>query len=962
MATMVGSWVGNGVLKPWLEVMRPTSDVGEGSLEQAEFAANIQQVLDGTAPTVYGDPVEFFRRTHITTGIRNLLVATAQRVSGRGGNPILQTRTGFGGGKTHSLIAVYHLVANGRALAERARVSESGKALADLYGVLDASGLDVSHPDASGPDADGRPTARIAVLQGGWLSPNSTRVTPGGDPLNTLWGEMAWQLAGQAGYETVGNAARRRSAPAGEELDALFRTAGPSVILLDEIVNYARNDDLDSVSTFLHNLTESVLRQSSAVLVVSLPATETEAGGPRGGRALATFENILNRTQSLVQVAQTSTAEACEVVKRRLLQLEFDEDSREATCQAFHRMYQRSRESFPDEARESRYLERMRECYPFHPEVFDRLYGDWSEHHDFQRTRGTLRLLARSIRLSTADSGTSPMLIPADLQFGDPQIGNEFLRLLGEQWEGAMSEVDGEDSRPHSIDQRQARYAAVGGAAKRVSRAVFLGSSPRQGLRGSDPRRISLGVALPGQSLAVYEEALGTMQGQLYHLYRSSDSRYYFDAPENLNKLANDRAAGYSTSHIDAEITQRVKSFGPSHPSVRVIVAPESPGDIPDEDRVRLVVLAPGEPLPSRPSGENKAQDSAGTIMAVSELGVGRVWQNTLLFLACKSDGLRELREATGLFLAWDSLLRDPAVLLDSQRREECRVRQASAADSMQKALLGAYRWVMAPYQSDPLESRELHLGAWRQLTRNPNLVQNALDYFIDNDLLIAGELHPGHLLQVLREHVWNDPGRPQHITPSALWSAVNQYVYMGLRFSTRDALNRCLEEGVLSGQLAFASGFDATSGEYYDLYLQGWDGGPPAIKDDGLLVSPEAAAARLEAMRTNGTGSPRAPAADALLKGEDTLPRNAAGSKANGAPVRIVARKSIKVDGSLYDLNLLRDEIAQNLADDGAEVTIEITITGLKAEGFSRNTSTGVAQNSESLGVELEDDSIPTG
>ena len=136
----------------------------------------------------------------------------------------------------------------------------------------------------------------------------------------------------------------------------------------------------------------------------------------------------------------------------------------------------------------------------------------------------------------------------------------------------------------------------------------------------------------------------------------------------------------------------------------------------------------------------------------------------------------------------------------------------------------------------------------------------------------------------------------------------------------------------------------------------------PPAIKDDGLLVSPEAAAARLEAMRTNGTGSPRAPAADALLKGEDTLPRNAAGSKANGAPVRIVARKSIKVDGSLYDLNLLRDEIAQNLADDGAEVTIEITITGLKAEGFSRNTSTGVAQNSESLGVELEDDSIPTG
>ena len=214
-------------------------------------------------------------------------------------------------------------------LAEQVRAPENARALSDLYSVLESCGL----------DACAEPPAKVAVIQGGWLSPNSVRSTPGGEPLNTLWGELAWQLAGQAGYEAVGNAARKRSAPAGEELDALFQIAGPCVILLDEIVNYARNDDLDSVSTFLHNLTESVLRQPGTVLVVTLPASETEAGGARGTRALATFENILNRTQSLVQVAQTDPAEACAVVKRRLFQQEFDEDSSEATCQAFSRMY-----------------------------------------------------------------------------------------------------------------------------------------------------------------------------------------------------------------------------------------------------------------------------------------------------------------------------------------------------------------------------------------------------------------------------------------------------------------------------------------------------------------------------------------------------------------------------------------------------------------------------------------------
>ena len=632
-------------LHPWHKVMFPKQDLIEGSFREADFAADLQQVCHDAAPAMYGDPLEFFRCTYITSGIRDLLVTATRRINGQGGNPIIQTKTGFGGGKTHSLIALYHLLKSARDLLNAPPAGVPGAGIsAEIAGILKDAGVDPAR----------RADAKVCVLQGTWLSPTDDRRTPAGDPLNTLWGEMAYQLGGAAGYDTVAAAARQGVAPGGAELDRLFQIAGPGVILMDEIVNYARNADLDTISTFFQNLTEAVNRRRDVALIVTLPVSTTEAGGARGVETMAVLENILNRTQAVTQVAQASNDEAFAVVRRRLFQEHCDDAAREATCQAFYRMYQRGAADYPRAARETRYLERLRQCYPIHPEIFDRLYDDWSLYHQFQRTRGVLRMMAQTISRLCAGDDPSPMIMPGSLPFSEGSISEEFVRLLGPQWSAVMGEVDGDNSRTHAIDlQRPERFGSVGGAARRAARAVFLGSSTQKAVRGAPASQVNLGVVMPGHGAAAYAEAVQTMDGELYYFYRGNDGRYYFDSEENLNKVANDRAAELTNETLDAEIIRRLSEFNQRSPDRAVIACPRSPAEVRDDDHTRLIILRPGQPKAGRAAERDYAAEAARLMLSNCGTGTGtgagsgggaeirRTRPNTLLFLAASGEGVR---------------------------------------------------------------------------------------------------------------------------------------------------------------------------------------------------------------------------------------------------------------------------------------------------------------------------------
>ena len=508
----------------------------------------------------------------------------------------------------------------------------------EIRSILEEAGF-TDHPSGLG---------EIAVLDGTHLSPTDSTVTDSGDPRNTLWGEMAYQLGGQSGYEIVGEAARTGIAPGQAQLDALFDHVGPSVVLIDELVAYWRNAvNSDSVYTFLQALTQSVSARRDVALVVTLPESQEEAGGERGREALEILERLFGRIEAVWEPLAVS--EAFEVVSRRLFGEIRDPAERDRTCDAFSRLYSSARRNYPQAAGEPAYLVRLKACYPVHPEIYDRLYSDWSSLAQFQRTRGVLRMMASCVSYLYRNDDANPLIMPANLPLRDQSLIAEFNRLLPGNWGPVISEADSDGSRADRIDET-ARFAQVGGAAKRVARTVFLGSAPGGALRGIDERQIRLGAVQPNDRAASYNEALQEVSKELHYLYNSNDC-YYFHAEENLNKVAADRATQLSDAEADRYITEMLNA------DVRrnnrdVVVFANGEAVIPDNSQgVRLAILPPDKAINSRAAETNDAETEAKRALLTNSNEGNRIHRNTVLFLATKRDEARALRQAVKNFL-----------------------------------------------------------------------------------------------------------------------------------------------------------------------------------------------------------------------------------------------------------------------------------------------------------------------
>jgi predicted AAA+ superfamily ATPase len=369
-----------GGLKPWREIATPHRDVASGKYQTAEFAANLWQVHLREAASEYQDPSEFFRRTFITEGLRKLLGNAVRRLGGLGGDPVVELQTNFGGGKTHSMMALYHLF--------------SGVQASELPGVKTIE-KDVGRAIPSG--------VRRAVAVGSKISPGNPGRKEDGTLVRTIWGEIAWQLGGRSGYEML-RADDENATNPGDRMKELFNRFSPCLILIDEWVAYARQlreggelpaGTFDTQFTFAQALSEAAKAAKNTLLPVSIPASDNEIGGQRGHDALARLKNAVGRVEASWRPA--SPDEGFEIVRRRLFEPMRDPQSftaRDAVARAFVEMYGTQHNEFPPECREAEYERRIKMAYPIHPELFDRLYNDWSTLDAFQRTRGVLRLMA----------------------------------------------------------------------------------------------------------------------------------------------------------------------------------------------------------------------------------------------------------------------------------------------------------------------------------------------------------------------------------------------------------------------------------------------------------------------------------------------------------------------------------------------------------------------------------------
>ncbi len=568
----------------WREVMEPHPDVAQGRYRNAEFAADLAQVARGEGAFEYRDPVEFFARTYVTEGMAGLLTQALKRATGKDGEPVVQLKTAFGGGKTHSMLALYHLL-RGKAPLEK---------IPNLKPVLEGAGLSAM------------PAAHVAVLVGTALDPSRSKRPQNlpGVTVNTLWGEMASQLAISAEnpklYDFVKEADKKGISPGSEALKSLFDACGPCLILMDELVAYAKRiygvsglpaGSFDNFITFIQEITEAARASRNSLVVASIPESDIEVGGEAGTIALEAIEHTFGRMEAIWKPVAAN--EGFEVVRRRLFLDCKNTAAREMVCAHFSAMYRENPTDFPLEAREVEYRNRLLACYPIHPEVFDRLYEDWATLERFQRTRGVLRLMAAVIHELWMGSDAGLLIMPGSLPLDVPNVRDELTRHLPEGWNSLVDrEVDGKRSVPWQQDKTVMRYGKVL-ASRRVARTVMLGSAPtvrQQNVRGVEASRIRLGVVQPGEQIAVFNDALSSLQNSLAYLYSSpSADRFWYDTRPTLRKTVEDRATQIPASEVECEIERRLKKLRRENPFAGVHTCPASSLDVPDEQSVRLV-------------------------------------------------------------------------------------------------------------------------------------------------------------------------------------------------------------------------------------------------------------------------------------------------------------------------------------------------------------------------------------
>jgi predicted AAA+ superfamily ATPase len=944
-------------LPPWREVISPHPDVASDNFNAAEFAADLHTVAQGGEAGEYSDPVQFFERTYLTEGLRDLIQRNVARMTGdMNASPVVNLQTNFGGGKTHSMLALWHL-------ASSKKSSEFPDEVAALARPLDVlpTGL------------------RRVALVGNQMEPATEDTRDGRPNIRTMWGALAWQLGGQEAYDVIA-ASDRASTNPGASLRELFSLYSPAVILIDEWVAYARqlitpqelpSGSFDTQFTFAQTLTEAAKAVSGIQVVISIPASydnridsdninDEEVGGENGREALARLKSIVGRTAD--HWLPANPQESFEIVRRRIF-VAPDGDTLakiSSISKALVEYYRKYHSDFPGQTVEPSYADRIKQCYPIHPELFDRLYEDWSTMHRFQRTRGVLRMMNRIVGTLWRSEDAAPFIMPGLIPLETDSVITEITQYLDDGWRPILtSDVAGESSAPRNIDQ-QNEHLGRRRVARRLAKTIFMDATPtlHTAHKGVDKQRIFLGTAMPGDVPGNFHSALDHLANNSTYLYTDA-GRYWYDTQANTTRAARDHAENLPKADVWAEVERRLelaRRTTQDRSFVGIHVCPSSTGDVPDEPATRLVIV-PTEYTHTARGANTSALEWVRN--CIEHRGTAnRTYKNALIFLAVDDKRARELDESVRQFLAWRYVKDNAENLgLGGQQTRQAQDRMTKANTVVDGRLLDTFTWAIAASQpAGPTYILEaFNAGGTtndliaRTATR---MVEKSQLSMTRSSTLISMDLTGNNLAPI-----WERG----HISVGELYSLYATYPYLA-RLKDRDAL----VDGLLSVYLdttwqingfGFAAGFDESTREYVDIHLPS-DAATPQLNDDALIVKPDLALAQRDRDAARIGGGEPGEEQHGGNGGTGGVPGGRTGTGGTNRDVarmtRYFASTTLDADFPARDFSTIQQEVLANLsALSGTNVDVRIEISAANPNGFDDSLIRTVRENASTLGFE---------
>lgn len=814
-------------MKPWVQVVVPDEDVRKGGFDESVFAADLSDVVADRAPTQYRDAETFFRKTYLTQGLLNLLSAVLARLSGKGrGEAVIQIQTPFGGGKTHSLIALYNLFTHGGRLGSNETVQRVMQE-AEVRSI---------------------PKVRVAPFVG--TSP---------DPLEgrTPWGELAARLQN---YALLREHDQQRIAPGKDLLHELIG-ATPTLILMDEIAAYATAAKAfrEQVVVFFQELTETVKVVPSCALVVTLPSSVPY--DEEGEKALQQLEKVFGRVEAIYTPVALEGDDIYEVLKSRLFEERPDADVARQVAQEYFDLYQRLGSDAPQEAREATYRDRMCKAYPFHPEVVDILLQRWSTFPTFQRTRGVLRLLADVVADLYGRKHDAPLIQPAHLNLSKDSIQREFIKHIGNEFAGVIaSDIVGSGAKAPKIDREMGSEYARVGVASGLATSIFFGSFSGSEKRGVTVPWLRLAVLREGIPPALVGDALRRLESELWYAH-ASDGRYAFSNQPNLNRVIVEKEESVRDSDAEKELADRISRSAGTE--LRVYAFPKSPADVPDTSELKLAILSP-----------EHARQASGTHSFVKELlsqsgSTFRANQNTLLLLVPDEGQIWAVHLQVRRLLAFRAIRddRELAGRLSPENRKTLEGNLKNAEEGLPFRLMEAYRYVA---KAGAAGAEWLDLGIPTSGERG-SFAKRVRDYLEGQEYVLT-KIAPHRLIEKAF-------GKDEEEKPLAdVVGAFRKYPHLPM---LRDdaAVKDAIVSGVKDGGLGVKVGERVYFGESV----------PRALLDDGVVVLRESAARRAKPLEVKEGGpAVAAPAGGTTQQGPGIFPPPPPPSPDGGRALRL--------------------------------------------------------------------------
>lgn len=630
-------------LRPVMETCEPRADVLAGGLTDAHFAAQLDQVVRNPSQyPVYGDPTEFFAITYPTKGLRDLLTSTFGRLSGRAGqvsgaeHGVVRFQTSFGGGKTHGLIAAYHLATGARPFM----VGE----------FVDPELL---------PD-----DCLVAAVVGDTLDAvNGTEA--GGRRVSTMWGAVGAQLGGDP-WSLLERSEETRSAPGKDVWVELFETR-PTLVIIDEVAAHLRalsssgdeavRRQAEAMPAFLFNLFSAAAQVPTARVVITL-ATATDAFGAeteqvertldRESRVGHETESVLSRYREVLVPAEDD--EIAEILRRRLF-ASIDEAAAADAADAFVGFYDDlGRREVPVNPGAD-IGDQIRRSYPFHPELVRVLDTRVGTIPDFQRTRGALRLLAETVAALWSTKSDAKVINVADLPLDAEPVANAVTRAIGREPFAQVLAADVAGGSSHAGEIDRSRFAGVHPYATRAATTVFLHSLEQTAATGATLVDVWRGTLLPGDDPDLVEEALRLIDQSAWH-FSYDGSRYRFQTEPNPRKIVEDEQQGVPNTTVREELDHRISvMYAPSGP-IKTRVFPTGPADIEDKAELQVGVIHYDVLNVTVRSASPSPTPLVEMLDTYGVAGSNRTYRNGVVFLVGDGDHIEAMRSSVRYHLA----------------------------------------------------------------------------------------------------------------------------------------------------------------------------------------------------------------------------------------------------------------------------------------------------------------------